>query len=80
MSHSQIANFPNLLCFNTKCQFFPLYNKIACIKYGFSVIAKPQKIKIFLSTMQIGECCKFLILMQHAQGTPVCKKKKYESE
>lgn len=51
--------------------FFFLYNKVACIKYKFSVISKPQKIKILLSTMQIGECCKFLILMQHAQGIPV---------
>lgn len=81
MSHSQIANTPNLLCFNIKCDFFfSLYNKVACVKHKFSMIPKPQKFKILLNTMQIGECSEFLILMQHAQGIPVCKGKKYESE
>lgn len=60
--------------------FFFLYNKAACIKHEFSVLPKTQKIKILLNAMQIGECCKFLILMQRAQGVAVGKGKKYESE
>lgn len=50
------------------------------MKHEFSVIPKTRKIKILLNAMQIGECCKFLILMQRAQGVAVGKGKKYESE